>query len=99
MPKNVRCLLAERFDPDEGGFGLVLKPARSRGRPKVSVKTWEIAIVVERRLIENRDRMKQAVGYAVDKFGVSKRTVETAYAEHKDQMKALGPGLKTMAGD
>jgi hypothetical protein len=90
LPKDVRRLLSRRFDPDEGDIGFVFKPTRTRGRPKASAKNWEIALIVQQR-VESGDLMKQACQYAADRFGVSKRTAEKAYAECKEQITALGP--------
>src|SRR5262245_17739434 len=50
LPKDVRLLLSERFDPNDGGIGFVLKPTRTRGRPKVKPEDWQIAVTVGRRI-------------------------------------------------
>jgi hypothetical protein len=89
LPQDVRWLLAERYDPDDGEIGFVIKPTRRRGRPKTQAKGWEIAEIVERR-IRAGDKVKQACGYAEDAFGIKKRTVEKAHKQHKDQIRALG---------
>jgi hypothetical protein len=90
LPGWLRWLLAERFEPDladEEWF--VLKPTRSRGRPR-KVFDWEIATVVERHIRSGgRIQMKDACGHAAKALGVSKRTAEKAYAKEKEQVKAL----------
>jgi hypothetical protein len=97
LPRRVRDLLWVRIDcdPDPDQEWLVLKPARSRGRPKAKVQDWEIAEVVERRL-EAGDLMKQACQFAADKLGVSKRAVEKAHAQMKEEIRAIRkwPGAK-----
>ena len=93
LPKDVRILLAERFDPQGDGVGFVLKEARARGRPKVKAKNWEIAATIEESITSGR-LMKQACHDAAKKFGVSNRTAEKAHAECRDVFKALGPLAK-----
>ena len=93
LPKDVRLLLAQAFDPQGDGVGFVLKEARARGGPKVKAKNWEIAATIEESITSGR-LMKQACHDAAKKFGVSERTAEKAYAECKDIIKALGPGAK-----
>ena len=90
LPKGVRWLLSERFDPDEGDIGFLLKSSRARGRPKVKARDWEIAAIVERH-IQAGDKKEAAFQFAAEKIGVSKRTAEKAHAECKDQIRALGP--------
>ena len=88
LPLDVRRLLSERFDPDDGDIGFVFKPTRTRGRPKASAKNWEIAAIVEQRIMSG-DLMKQASQHAADKCGVSKRKAEEAHNECKNQIRAL----------
>jgi hypothetical protein len=91
LPRWLRWLLAERFI-DLAAQLFVLKSTRARGRPTKALD-WEIATIVERR-IKAGDLMKQACGYAADRFGVSARTAEKAHAEWKDQIRALGPQVR-----
>jgi len=99
MPQDLLLLmLANRFYPitilTEYQFGLERRPGHPRGRPKVPAR--EIAEIVERQL-EAGDLMKRACGYAAEKFRVSKRTAEKAYAECKEsnrQIRAMGPGVR-----
>jgi hypothetical protein len=97
LPARVRHLLWVRIDcdPDPDKEWLVLKPARSQGRPKAKAQDWEIAEIVERRL-EAGDLMKQACQYAADKLGVSKRTAEKAHAKAKEEIRPIrkSPGAK-----
>jgi hypothetical protein len=88
LPLDVRRLLSERFDPDDGDIGFVFKPNRTRGRPKANAKNWEIAAIVEQRIMSG-DLMKQACQHAADKCGVSKRIAEKAHNECKNQIRAF----------
>jgi hypothetical protein len=93
LPKEVRWLLSECFDPRKGDIGFVLMPTRTRGRPKARAKNWEIAEIVERRL-EAGDLKKQACGYAADKLGVSDSTAEKVHAQEKEQIRAIRRSVK-----
>jgi hypothetical protein len=94
LPGWLRWILAERFEPDLAEEWFVLKPTRSRGRPR-KVFDWEIATIVERR-IQAGDKKEAAFQYAAEKLSVGKRTAEKAYAECKDQLRALGPNAKVI---
>jgi hypothetical protein len=96
-PKWLRLALAMRIDPhmrDIVEQGFVLKPTRERGQP-VKVPSWEVAEIA-RRYIDSGVQKKRAYQDAANILGVSKRTAEKAYAECKQQLRALGPGVKVV---